>query len=159
MTSANQGRNKTGNLRLRDAFVERFGVKPFSRRYRNVQGLLKQGGAGNDQVKAILRWRFDASTPLHLGSCSGRGRPFDHAELWGRHGVPLFLIGHPYHLDDEALATLAAIRSLGMVVSDYHPGWYGHCTHHIRVYHPQTVLRVTAKGFDVSASISETRSA
>jgi hypothetical protein len=146
MSAAVLERNQIGNLRLRDAFVERFGVKPFTHRYRNVQGLLKQGGAGNDRVKAILRWRFDASTPLHLGSCCGRGRPFDHVELWGRHGVPLFMIGHPYHLDDEAMGTLAAIRSLGLVVSDYHPSWYGHCTHHVRVWHPATVRLVTGKG-------------
>jgi hypothetical protein len=75
----------------------------------------------------------------------GKGSPFDHVELWGRDRTPLFLIGHPYQITDEGRTTLEAIRAIGLVVSDYHPSWYGFGTRQIRVFDAATVRRFIRK--------------
>ena len=60
--------------------------------------------------------------------------------------LPLILIGHPYGIQADARRTLDAIRSLGLVVCDYHPSWYGFGTVQIRVYHPATLNALTRGG-------------
>ncbi len=135
---------QTGCDRLLAEFVERHGVKRFSYRYKNLQALLKQGGAGNAHVKRVLERYFEACNGM-LGNHYGVGRPFDHVELWGRDGTPAMLVGHPYGISDEGLATLEAIRGLGLVVSDYHPSWYGFGTCQVRAYHKPTVDRLIGR--------------
>ena len=78
-----------------------------------------------------------------LGDSYGVGLPFDHSELWGRDGVPLVFIGHPYGIREDARKTLDAIRGLGLVVSDYHSSWYGTGTVQVRVYHAVDTEAVT----------------
>ena len=130
--------------RLLFAFVDGFGVRPFDYGYRNLRSLLAQGGAANEQVKAVLKSQWNARHGT-LWDYVGKGSPFDHFEMWGRNRTPLFLIGHPYQITIEAQETLAAIRSLGLVVSDYHPSWYGFGTVQIRVYHAPTLRRVLGR--------------
>ena len=57
--------------------------------------------------------------------------------------LPLFWIGHPYGIRDDARETLNALRAIGLVVSDYHPSWYGYGTVQVRVYHAATVKRLS----------------
>jgi hypothetical protein len=71
----------------------------------------------------------------------GRGHAFDHAELWGVGGVPLFFVGHPYGVGSEAILTLAAIRQLGMNVEINALSWYGHGTTHVEVAHYDTASK------------------
>jgi hypothetical protein len=128
--------------RLLRSFLARFDVRPFRYRQRNLRLLLLQSGASEDQIKAVMRDRWGAYQG-RLSWYHAMGNVFDHYEMWGRDRTPLFLVGHPYDLGDESAVTLAAIRGLGLVASDYHPSWYGFGTVQIRVYHPGTVERVT----------------
>ncbi len=129
--------------RLLAEFVDRHGVKPFKIRYRNLLRLFKQGG-GDECAKEVLVRYFKAAGGW-LGNYHGLGEAFDHMELWGRDGVPLFLIGHPYGIRDEARKTLDAIKTTGLVVSDYHPSWYGYETVQVRVFHHATVVAATGQ--------------
>jgi hypothetical protein len=135
---------RPGCPRLLAEFIDRHRVKRFSYRYKDLQALFKQGGADNARVKDVLERCFDACNGM-LGNYYGNGRPFDHVELWGRDQTPMMLIGHPYGISDEGRVTLEAIRGLGLVVSDYHPSWYGFGTCQVRAYYKPTVDRLIGR--------------
>lgn len=120
------------------AFMKAEGVKPFREGYKNLFALLLQGGASTENVKTTLE-RFFLSSKGMIMNRYGLGSPFDHLELWGRQRTPLYLIGHPYHLEGDAMATLDAIRRLGMSVRVDAYGWYGYESIHVRVCHYATV--------------------
>ncbi len=121
-------------------FVDRYVVRKFEHSHTNLLKLFSQGGLSLGDIRKHLRefWFADFSDEFSRPS-SARGGPFDHVEVWGRDGTPLFLVGHPYDISKEASETLDAIRRLGMTVLVDDNGWYGFGTKHIRVYHPSTV--------------------
>ena len=43
--------------RLLTEFIEKYGVKPFKHRYKNLQALFKQGGESNERVRDVLERR------------------------------------------------------------------------------------------------------
>jgi hypothetical protein len=134
----------------RARFVEEHRVKKMGYSYRNLRLLLMQGGHPDAEVRQVLRDCFLArgaglgvyTKDRWLSLCAGRGRPFDHHELWGRDRTPLFMIGHPYHAAcDEAQATLNRLRSVGMEVRIDATSWYGHGTVQVRAFHWATASR------------------
>ena len=92
-----------------------------------------------------------------LGNEYGDGAPFFHVQLFGRDFVPLFLIGHPDELNDDAQETLTAIRSLGLVVSVFHPAWYGFGAAEVRAFHPSTVRWICSQDRDVQSRVRRSR--
>jgi hypothetical protein len=122
------------------SFIDYYQVKPFKPEYRNFQALLRQGGSPNDVVKEFLRRFFRAYRGM-IGDLYGQGHTFDHIELWGRDRIPLFLIGHPYDIRNDALSTLTALGQLGMDVHIWGRGWYGAGTVQVTVYHFATSER------------------
>lgn len=129
-----------------DDFVSRYGVRRFKLGYRTLLTLLKQGGAPPDEIRAHLvqRWRANPGQ-MQLGDYYGEGAPFDHGELWGRNGIPLFLIGHPYQVNRDAVETLAAIGGLGMNVMITDRSWYRPGTVQVMVNHWGTTKNITGE--------------
>jgi len=127
-------------------FIERFGVRKFRPSYTSLLNLLRQGGLSLGDVSKHLHdyWYVDPSNRVLCDYA--RGGPFDHVELWGRDGMPLFLVGHPYDISKEATGTLDGIRCLGMTVVVDFNNWYGTGTMHVRVYHPDTVAAHAGPG-------------
>jgi len=124
----------------RERFIKRHGVKRFEHRPRNLSILLQQGGAPIEEVRRVLKVYFGVHYGVFLDYC-GKGNPFDHNEMWGRNGTPLYLIGHPYEVDESALGTLNAIGQLGMHVVIHAESWYGYGTVQVQVYHYPTVAK------------------
>lgn len=142
-----------------DSFVRAYGVKPFKHGPHNVGKLFRQGStykAARDGVRAVFGLEYRAN---FFHSDYGVGDLFDHVEMWGRDGTPLFLIGHPYGRSSASFVTddgrsalgqdgAAVARGLAMAGAFgwFNPrpsSWYGHGTHQILVCHPPTVERVT----------------
>jgi len=121
-------------------FIERFGVHTHRFSYRSLLNLFRQSGSSRGDVEKHLDdyWVTDRDDELNCHQV-GFAPPFDHAEMWGRNRTPLFLVGHPYDISNEAYETLDAIRRLGMTVVVDVNTWYGHGTMHICVYHRDTV--------------------
>jgi hypothetical protein len=125
-------------------FIAENRVERLSLSYEVLLDLLGQGGAPPGELRTYLEscWSADSSTG-RLRNASGRGGPFDHNEVWGRGGTPLFLIGHPYQIEDEATMTLIGMRRLGMNVMIYSRTWYKNpLTIQVAVCHPPTVESV-----------------
>ena len=125
-------------------FVERYGVRPYQHRYRNLLALLSQGGKLKHAIHDVLCRHFGQRHGTAVSATfTAAGSPFDHVELWGRDKTPLFLIGHPYGLDNDAHATLEAIRGLGLEARIDGTSWYGFSTVQVRVFHWATVVAKT----------------
>lgn len=137
------------------AFLETYGVKRYKHGYLNLKALLSQAGADEPYVGGVLRKVFRADpSSLSLQNHYGDSLVFDHAELYGRDRVPLFLVGHPYnvapdaddgpHITEDAAATIEAVRSLGMTVAVLGRAysWYGWGTRQVVVYHMGTVRKI-----------------
>lgn len=105
---------------IRRAFESAYGVKPYDAESRRLLAMFL--GCGEDEFDLELLF--------------GPESPFDHLELWGRDGKPLFLVGHPYQIDSEAHESLDAIRSLDLVVKVLDPSysWYGFGSLQVVVY-------------------------
>lgn len=118
-------------------FRARHRVREYRNSYHNLFRLFQQGGALPVRVKELLQRYWYAEHGM-LGDAYGYGTPFDHVELWGKGGKPLFLVGHPYQLSDEAKETLKAIRALSMIVrvSDPSKSWYTSGTLQVVVHCP-----------------------
>jgi len=142
-----------------NAFVSLYGVKLFKHGPHNVGKLFRQGStreAARDCANALFGLEYRASC-FHFDY--GYANLFDHVELWGRDGTPLFLVGHPYGgssasfvMDDgrPVLGRDGAAVARGLAVAGvsgwFNPrssSWYGHGTHQFLVCHPPTVERVT----------------
>ena len=128
------------------SFVQTYGVKEYRDTCKSLHVLFAQGGSGNGPVREFLKSCFRAGYGGSIGDRYGRGNAFDHIELWGRDRIPLFLVGHPYQIKDDAIDTLAAIQGLGLSVQVHGGSWYGFGTAHVRAYHGPTVERVSGQG-------------
>jgi hypothetical protein len=127
-----------------DRFIAENRVERLSHSYEVISDLLRQGGAPEDQIRdhLVICWSADSSA-RRLNNAIALGGPFDHIEVWGRGGTPLFLIGHPYQLEPEAARTLESMCRLGMDVVIHSRSWYRNpSTIQVMVCHPPTVARV-----------------
>jgi len=127
----------------RDRFAAENRVERLPHSYEVLLALLGQGGSPPRELRAYLesRWLADSNAG-RLNDEIGRGGPFDHIEVWGRGGTPLFLIGHPYQIECEAIVTLDGMRQLGMDVMIHSRTWYKNAlTLQVVVCHPPTVAR------------------
>jgi hypothetical protein len=88
-------------------FLRAHDVRPYRNSRHNLTRLLRSAGADADQVQAVR---------VRLGAYGAHSGAFDHGKIFGRDGVPICLIAHPYDLDAESLADLKAIQALGLAV-------------------------------------------
>jgi hypothetical protein len=127
----------------RGSFIAHNQVDRLPHSYEALLVLLGQGGAPPGEIRAYLESRWSAEVNARrLNDEIGRGGPFDHVEVWGRDGAPLFLIGHPYQIEDEGALTLDGMRRLGMDVMINSRTWYrNELTLQVVVCHPPTVAQ------------------
>jgi hypothetical protein len=120
---------------MKDEFAERHGVREYKLSLHNVGRLFRSAGASSDQVYAIFgcpsshgrsRWS-EATFSMEFQDA------FDHADLWGRDGKPLILVGHPYSDRDRHQAVYDAIAALGLEVRFDGESYYGHGTRQVLV--------------------------
>lgn len=128
-------------------FVADNGVIQLSHSYEVLFDLLRQGGAPEDKIRSYLERCWSAGLAARrLNNEGGRGNPFDHIEVWGRGGTPLYLIGHPYQFEPEAVVTLEGLCRLGMDSMIHSRSWHRNpLTIQVMVCHPPTVARVTGR--------------
>ena len=122
--------------RDRAAFAADLGLSEFAWRGSHVSRLLRLTGERPDRVAEL--WQILGALGLGSGRWISAGGVFDHGTCWGRAGVPVAIVGHPYRLggDERALlATLANYPTLAVAVDD-RPSFYGHGTHHVRIWLP-----------------------
>ncbi len=132
---------KAGCQEQLDRFVRKHGVSRFRHTYLNLLKLLKQGGAPIEAVRHHLVRYWQANPgQFQLGDHYGLGHGFDHVELWGRGGSPLFLIGHPYQVNSEAIEMLNSMCQLGMWGCVSSNSWYGFGTVQVQVCHFATAF-------------------
>jgi hypothetical protein len=112
--------------RLRD-YLQRYNLKEYRNTPHNVLKVLRSAGADEDDVKQAMR--------LLDARCALFGGPFDHGRIYGRGGVPLVLMGHPYGLDTDDIQTLAAVADCGLYVLVDHYSLYGFGTLRVEVRH------------------------
>lgn len=130
----------------REAFIDLYGLRAFDYRPRNMLSLLTQGGASRDRVQEWLI-EHEVARPYERGHLSfflngyGVSNMFDHFEMWGAQKTPLFLVGHPYDLNEKAFRAINGLLDLGMNVDLRSGGWYGFGTFMLRVSHRPTVER------------------
>jgi hypothetical protein len=115
-------------------------IKMVPSRWKHTHGLLHQGGHPDDEICTFLRDYFfmDRRAP----GMSINGEAFDHGEMWGGGGTPLFLIGHPYTLGGRCLDSLDGFRRLGLTVHVDAKSWHSILTLRVVVFHLAMIRRV-----------------
>lgn len=100
---------------LEAAFLRRHGVSEFYNGRHNLGRILRSGGAEASRVSRVLNL---------IGEHALSG-PFDHGRVFGRDGVPLLIVGHPYSLEREDMRLLKSLQSLGLGVYLGNRSFYG----------------------------------
>lgn len=120
----NAGPNLENRQKLHKEFLKNTGFTEYEITGRSLMKFFCQSSASDSEVKRVLQAVFGYDRG-RLRGWTGSTGPFDHASLWGKHGIPMALIGHPYQLDSSDEQELDLIRSLGMKVAIDKNSWYG----------------------------------
>jgi hypothetical protein len=124
--------------KYRDPWVKRHRLREYRFSGHNLMKLIRSAPNAHEKANRV------AILKKKIGGWSWDFPAMDHPELWGRDGLPLVMIGHPYGIDhDGNLRLFDLLAEIGLEVRINSRSWYGFGTCHVEIAHPSLYAKET----------------